>query len=224
MAASSKCFCLARDRCDAIVSRGEPELDQSRFNLYARLGVVMSEVNKITPDGLPVLLIEKRSTGDQGPGFQLTRPEIFMATKRKTRCSSIPLARIDYPSGDQNKYSPYQGTGGFPVGSFLLKVAAAISEGGGTLFSPVSHRREPHDDPSEGAGQIGASDGFLQWDQDPYLVITTTADWFGWWTAYDFLSHPYSATLPVAALNEGANYIRNAVKATVDAYTGKISL
>src|SRR5437879_8736325 len=38
------------------------------------------------------------------------------------------------------------------------------------------------------------------------------------------LSHPYSATLPVTGLDEGANYIRNAVKATVDAYTGKISL
>ena len=38
------------------------------------------------------------------------------------------------------------------------------------------------------------------------------------------LSHPYSATLPVTGLEDGANYIRNAVKATVDAYTGKISL
>jgi len=38
------------------------------------------------------------------------------------------------------------------------------------------------------------------------------------------LLHPYSATLPVTGTDDGANYIRNAVKATVDAYTGKISL
>jgi uncharacterized membrane protein (UPF0182 family) len=38
------------------------------------------------------------------------------------------------------------------------------------------------------------------------------------------LSHPYSATLPVTGLDEGANYTRNAVKATVDAYTGETSL
>ncbi len=38
------------------------------------------------------------------------------------------------------------------------------------------------------------------------------------------LSHPYSATLPVTGVDEGANYIRNAVKAAVDAYTGKIFL
>ena len=64
--------------------------------------------------------------------------------------------------------------------------------------------------------------GFLHWDPDPYLVITDDGRlvWMvdGYTTS---LSHPYSATLPVAGLDEGANYIRNAVKATVDAYTGK---
>ena len=49
-------------------------------------------------------------------------------------------------------------------------------------------------------------DGRLVWMVDGY----TTS-----------LSHPYSAALPVAGIEEGANYIRNAVKATVDAYTGK---
>jgi uncharacterized membrane protein (UPF0182 family) len=52
-------------------------------------------------------------------------------------------------------------------------------------------------------------DGRLVWMVDGY----TTS-----------LSHPYSAPLPVAGLDEGANYMRNAVKATVDAYTGKMSL
>ena len=52
-------------------------------------------------------------------------------------------------------------------------------------------------------------DGKLVWIVDGY----TTS-----------LSYPYSATLPVTGLDEGANYIRNAVKATVDAYTGETSL
>jgi uncharacterized protein len=67
--------------------------------------------------------------------------------------------------------------------------------------------------------------GFLHWDPDPYLVITDDGRlvWMvdGYTTS---LSHPYSATIPVTGLDEGANYIRNAVKATVDAYTGKVSL
>ena len=67
--------------------------------------------------------------------------------------------------------------------------------------------------------------GFLLWDHDPYMVITDDGRlvWMldGYTTS---LSHPYSATLAVAGLDDGANYIRNAVKATVDAYTGKMSL
>jgi uncharacterized membrane protein (UPF0182 family) len=39
--------------------------------------VVVSEVNKITPDGLPVLLIENAPPEIKSPGFQLTRPEIY---------------------------------------------------------------------------------------------------------------------------------------------------
>ena len=64
--------------------------------------------------------------------------------------------------------------------------------------------------------------GFLHWDPDPYLVITDDGRlvWMvdGYTTS---LSHPYSAALPVAGIDEGANYIRNSVKATVDAYTGE---
>src|ERR1700693_1005247 len=44
---------------------------------------------------------------------------------------------------------------------------------------------------------------------------------YGCFTSF---AQPYSATLPVTGLEEGANYIRNAVKATVDAYTGKMTL
>ena len=67
--------------------------------------------------------------------------------------------------------------------------------------------------------------GFLHWDQDPYLVITDDGRlvWMvdGYTTS---LSHPYAQAFPVAGLDEGANYIRNSVKATVDAYTGKMTL
>jgi uncharacterized membrane protein (UPF0182 family) len=67
--------------------------------------------------------------------------------------------------------------------------------------------------------------GFLHWDADPYMVITDDGrlEWMlDGYTTSD--SHPYSATLPVAGLANGANYIRNAIKATVDAYTGRMTL
>jgi uncharacterized membrane protein (UPF0182 family) len=213
------------------VSQLSAEASQSWINprfIYTHgFGVVMSEVNKITPDGLPVLLIENAPPEIKAPGFQLTRPEIYFGEKTQDPVF-VHTAReeFDYPSGDQNKYSTYQGTGGFPVGSFLMKIAAAISEGEPNIIftsyltgeSRMMIHRKVQD-------RLEHLTGFLHWDRDPYMVITDDGRlvWMvdGYTTS---LSHPYSATLPVAGLEEGANYIRNAVKATVDAYTGKISL
>jgi uncharacterized membrane protein (UPF0182 family) len=133
---------------------------------------------------------------------------------------------FDYPSGDQNKYSTYQGTGGFPVGSLIVKVAAAISQGEPSIiftgYLTGQSRMMIYRKVRERLEHLAS---FLHWDPDPYLVITDDGRlvWMvdGYTTS---LSHPYSATITVSGLDDGANYIRNAVKATVDAYTGKISL
>jgi uncharacterized protein len=71
---------------------------------------VVSEVNKITPDGLPVLLIENAPPEIKSPGFQLTRPEIYYGESTQDPVF-VHTAReeFDYPSGDENKYSTYRG-------------------------------------------------------------------------------------------------------------------
>ncbi|MGB8888554.1 MAG: UPF0182 family protein [Candidatus Korobacteraceae bacterium] len=198
-----------------------------RFIYTHGFGAVVAEVNKITPDGLPVLLIKNAPPEINSPAFKLTRPEIYFGEKTQDPVF-VHTAReeFDYPSGDQNKYSTYEGTGGFPVGSFPLKLAAAISQGEpNVVFTSyltgqsrmMIYRNVP--------ARLNHLAGFLHWDPDPYLVITDDGRmvWMvdGYTTS---LNHPYSAPLPVAGIDEGANYIRNAVKATVDAYSGKISL
>lgn len=190
-------------------------------------GAVMSEVNKITPDGLPVLLIENAPPEIKSPGFQLTRPEIYYGESTQDPVFvHTSREEFDYPSGDDNKYSTYEGTGGFPVGSPLLKLAAAISLGEPNIIltryltgqSRMMIYRDVHQ-------RLSHLAGFLNWDPDAYLVVTSDGRlvWMvdGYTTS---LAYPYSAPIPVAGVAEGANYIRNAVKATVDAYTGKVSL
>jgi uncharacterized protein len=198
-----------------------------RFIYTHGFGVVMSEVNKTTSDGLPVLLIENAPPEIKAPGFQLTRPEIYYGESTRDPVF-VHTAReeFDYPSGDQNKYSTYQGSGGFPVGSLLLKAAVAISQGEPNIIftsyltgqSRMMIYRNVHE-------RLKHLAGFLDWDPDAYLVVTDDGRlvWMvdGYTTS---LSHPYSAALPVTGVEGGANYIRNAVKATVDAYTGKVSL
>jgi uncharacterized protein len=198
-----------------------------RFIYTHGFGVVVSEVNKITPDGLPVLLIENAPPEIKSPGFQLTRPEIYYGESTQDPVF-VHTAReeFDYPSGDQNKYSTYQGTGGFPIGSFLLKTAAAISQGEpNMIFTGYLTGQSRMMIYRKVRGRLAHLAPFLNWDPDPYLVVTDDGRlvWMvdGYTTS---LSHPYSATLPVTGMDEGANYIRNAVKAAVDAYTGKVSL
>ena len=198
-----------------------------RFIYTHGFGVVMSEVNKITPDGLPVLLIENAPPEIKVPGFKVTRPEIYYGEKTQDPVF-VHTAReeFDYPSGDQNKYSTYQGAGGFPVGSLLLKTAAAISEGEPnivfTSYLKGESRMMIHRNVQERLQYLA---GFLDWEHDPYLVITDDGRLVWMVDGYTTSQlHPYSATIPVPGLPDGVNYIRNAVKATVDAYDGKISL
>src|ERR1019366_10743390 len=101
-----------------------------RFIYTHGFGVVVSEVNKITADGLPNLLIENAPPEIKSPGFRLTRPEIYFGESTQDPVF-VHIAReeFDYPSGDQNKYSTYLGTGGFPIGSLAMRIAAAISQG-----------------------------------------------------------------------------------------------
>ncbi len=198
-----------------------------RFIYTHGFGAVLSEVNKITPDGLPVLLIKNAPTEIDVPGIKLTRPQIYFGDKTQDPVF-VHTAReeFDYPLGDQNKYSTYDGSGGFPIGSFFTKVAAAISEGEPniifTSYLTGQSRMMIHRRVEDRLKHVAS---FLLWDQDPYLVITDDGRLVWMVDAYTTsLAHPYSATLPVAGLDQGANYIRNSVKATVDAYTGKIAL
>lgn len=190
-------------------------------------GVVMSEVNKTTPDGLPELLIENAPPQIKLPGFQLTRPEIYYGESTHDPVFvNTAQEEFDYPSGDQNKYSRYHGDGGFPVDSLLLHAAAALSLGDSnilfTRYFTGQSRMMIHRNVRDRLEHLAS---FLQWDSDPYLVISDDGRliWMvDGYTTSQF--HPYSATISVAGLGDGVNYIRNSVKATVDAYTGKMSL
>ena len=65
--------------------------------------------------------------------------------------------------------------------------------------------------------------GFLDWDADPYLVLTDAGHLV--WMVDGYMSsdsHPYSREVTMGDRN--LNYIRNSVKATVDAYSGETNL
>jgi hypothetical protein len=68
--------------------------------------------------------------------------------------------------------------------------------------------------------RLRALAGFITWENDPYLVVTEAGRMV--WTVDGYTSskaHPYSRSVYVDGVGE-VNYVRNAVKATVDAYDG----
>ncbi len=189
-------------------------------------GVVLAGVSSITPDGLPVLLIEDAPPVIKTPSLKLTRPEIYYGEKvQEPIFVHTAQQEFNYPSGAVNVLSQYEGTGGFPVDSLPMRLAAAVREGDINILLPnplisgsrMMIRRKVRD-------RLETLAGFISWDRDPYLVISASGRlvWMvDGYTTSD--AHPYSRTLDVADLGE-VNYIRNAVKATIDAYDGETRL
>ncbi|MBS1857177.1 MAG: UPF0182 family protein, partial [Acidobacteria bacterium] len=189
-------------------------------------GLVLAPVSQITPDGLPVLLIDDAPPQVKTKSLQLTRPELYYGeVEHEPVFVHTAQEEFNYPAGESNVSSRYEGKGGFPISGFGMRLAAAISEGEPNILltnyltpnSRMMIRRRVMDRLQELAG-------FLQWDSDPYLVITD-AGRLVWivdgYTTSD--AHPYSRAVDVPAMGS-INYIRNAVKATVDAYDGTTRL
>jgi uncharacterized membrane protein (UPF0182 family) len=189
-------------------------------------GLVMAPVSQITPDGLPVLLIQDAPPRISTPSLKLTRPELYYGElTQEPVFVNTAQEEFNYPSGADNKRNHYEGTGGFPISSFWMRLAAALNEGEPNILltdyltanSRMMIRRKVRERLHELAG-------FLEWDSDPYLVITD-AGRLVWmvdgYTTSD--AHPYSRAVEVPDIGE-VNYIRNAVKATVDAYDGETHL
>jgi hypothetical protein len=194
----------------------------SRFIYTHGYGLVMAEANKITPEGMPMLFIKDAPAVVQTPGLKLTRPEIYYGeVTHEPVFVRSGQNEFNYPSGSENVHSRYDGLGGFPISSLGLRLAAALTGGEWNILltgylAPQS-RMMIHRRVGERLRELA---GFIQWDSDPYLVLTE-AGRLVWivdgYTTSD--SHPYSRHIEMATIGR-FNYIRNSVKATVDAYDG----
>ena len=88
-------------------------------------GAVMSPVNEVTPEGLPKLLLKDIPPEGVLP---LGRPEIYygMQTHRYVAVRTGEQ-EFDYPRGDENVYTTYEGQNGIRIGSVFRPLAARLA-------------------------------------------------------------------------------------------------
>lgn len=187
-------------------------------------GAVVAEVAKITPEGQPVYLVKDMPASISTPSLKLARPELYYGElQQEPVFVDTAQQEFNYPQGSENAFNRYEGKGGFPVSSLLMRAAAALHYGDYNILLTsyltdrsrmMIHRRIRE--------RLQTLAPYLQWDEDPYLVITPEGREVWIADAYS-LSDAYPSSREIAAYG-GINYIRNSVKATVDAYDGETHL
>lgn len=183
-------------------------------------GVVFGPVNQVTPEGLPEFFIKDIPPVSVGP-LKITRPEIYYGELANDYVFVKTKAQeLDYPAGDQNIYTAYTGKGGVPVSSLWRKLL--FSARYATLRIALSNdvTRESrilyHRQIQERVMKIAP---FITFDRNAYLVIAQGGRLF--WIIDGYTTsdrYPYSE--PTRRVG---NYIRNSVKAVIDAYDGTVS-
>jgi uncharacterized membrane protein (UPF0182 family) len=185
-------------------------------------GITMNPVNGFTPEGLPTMLLSNMPVQSATPSLKVTRPEIYFGEMTNTDVYvKTHQQEFNYPQGDSNNLTSYQGTGGIDLGGFLRRILIAFDRGDLAKLpfsddvnaqSRLLMRRNIKE-------RVATLAPFLNFDQDPYIVVGEDGR-LSWvldaFTQSD--SYPYSTHYTVDG--QPINYMRNSVKAVVDAYDG----
>ena len=209
-------------------------------------GFVAAYGNQVDADGKPNFLV-----GDLPPtkGLGTFQPRVYFGENVPDysiiggKKSNAPV-EFDYPddtSANGQKNYTYTGQGGVPVGSTINKLLFAIKYGEQRILlsnlinadSKILYNRSPRE-------RVAKVAPWLTLDGDPYpAIVDGKITWIidGYTTS---AGYPYSRSTSLATAtndaltansasitaqsNRAVNYIRNSVKATVDAYDGSVTL
>lgn len=190
-------------------------------------GLTLGPVNEKTEEGLPVLFIKDLPPVSSSEYLNVSRPEIYFGElTNEYVLAKTETEEFDYPSGEENVFASYQGKGGVVIDSFWKKLLYAIRFGEmKILFSDEITNESKAMYYRNIEERVRKLAPFLEFDGDPYLVITKEGKLKWVFDAYTKSNlYPYSHTIGKTVTNTGVNYIRNSVKFVIDAYDGKVKL
>jgi uncharacterized membrane protein (UPF0182 family) len=185
-------------------------------------GITMNPVNGFTSEGLPTLILSNMPVQSTVRSLTVTRPEIYFGELTNTDVYvNTRQKEFNYPQGQTNSLTSYEGNGGIVLGGFLRRLIIAFDRGDLAKLpfsddvgkdSRLLMRRNVRD-------RLSALAPFLTYDPDPYVVIGNDGR-LSWimdaFTISD--NYPYSRHYPAGG--NLINYMRNSVKVVIDAYDG----
>lgn len=202
-------------------------------------GVVATQVNTAAKQGQPDFIV---SDFDQAKAkIPVTQPRVYFGEPPQAGPDYVvvdtkqPEVDRPTPAGD-TQTSKYDADGGVQLSSTPRRLAFALRfrdinlliSGNLTSQSRLMFNRDVRE-------RVEKVAPFLQWDGDPYAVVvdgrimfvrdgyTTTND-YPYVQRVDFGDAARHDETSAGGVRGSGNYIRNSVKAVVDAYTGKVSL
>ncbi|MGI9325200.1 MAG: UPF0182 family membrane protein [Pseudomonadales bacterium] len=215
-----------------------------RFKYTHGYGYTLAPVSDFTPEGLPNLLVKNIPPVAKAEELAVTRPEIYYGELTyEPVIANTTEPEFDYPSGEANVYTRYQGRGGVALENFWRKFVFGWKFDGTVLLLSDYPTKESrvmyHRTVQERVRRIAP---FLVFDKDPYIAAIngrlvwivdayTSSSYFPYSQAFDSREQieardsfqPQIGERTVQRLN-GENYVRNSVKAVVDAYDGNVDL
>jgi uncharacterized membrane protein (UPF0182 family) len=185
-------------------------------------GITMNTSNGFTPEGMPRFIVSDMPVQSNSAEMKVTRPEIYFGQETNTDVYvKTRQKEFDFPQGESNTFTSYEGTGGIPIGGRARRMllAWALGDLSKLPFSDdvtSESRVLIHRNIREIVNGIAP---FLIYDNDPYIVVNNEGRLFWMIDAFtESATYPYSRHHDVGQNN--VNYIRNSVKVVIDAYNG----
>ena len=183
-------------------------------------GLAMGPVSRITKEGLPEFIIKDIPPVSE-TDLKITRPEIYYGELPNDYVVvKTKVQEFSYPTATENVYTKYDGGGGVELSSLLRRSVFAVKFNTAKIFLSSDITPESrilfYRNINERILRIAP---FLMYDSDPYMVVSDEGKLYWMIDCYTV-----SANLPYSTrYNNSFNYIRNSVKAVIDAYTGGVS-
>ncbi|MBB6444124.1 UPF0182 family membrane protein [Bacillus benzoevorans] len=179
-------------------------------------GIAMSQVNKVTSQGQPQYIV--KNLPPEGV-VNVERPQVYFGELDYPNVIvNSAVDEFDYPSGEENKTNIYEGDKGIQLSGWN-RFLFALNEGSLRMFvSDQLSNKSQLLDTRNIVDRVKRIAPFFEYDEDPYIVVRDDGTLV--WIIDAYLveqGYPYAENF-----QGNLNYIKNAAKVMIDAYTGEV--